>query len=212
MKLSAKGMYFLAAHEGIVPAPYLDSQGYWTYGIGHAETSGIDPNPKNLPRGEPSDLDSELDRVFAVFMSDMDVFSKAVSDAIKVSVAQHEFDAAVSFHYNTGAIGRATWVKSLNSGDRQKAAREIMNWKKPPEIIGRREAEQDLFANGNYGNKSVAVFGVSSTNQPLYGRVLRRMTMDQFLSKVDGAGNRKPPVNPFNAIIDLIKAIFGGAK
>jgi GH24 family phage-related lysozyme (muramidase) len=112
MKLSPQGLYFLAAHEGIVPAPYLDSVGVWTYGIGHAETSGLPPNPRRMQRGMPPDLDAELVRVFEVFAEDMEKFSADVNRAVTVPMEQHEFDAAVSFHFNTGAIGRATWVRS----------------------------------------------------------------------------------------------------
>ena len=181
MRLSARGLYFLAAHEGIVPAPYLDSVGVWTYGIGHAETSGLAPNPRNMPRGMPDDLDAELRRVFEVFRADMEVFSAAVNRAVTVPMEQHEFDAAVSFHFNTGGIGRATWVKSWNAGDKEKAAREIMNWRKPPEIIGRRQAEQTLWAHGDYGNHRVAVFGVSASHQPLYRDVRRRLTQGDVM-------------------------------
>jgi lysozyme len=193
MKLSPQGLYFLAAHEGIVPAPYLDSVGVWTYGIGHAETSGLPPNPRRMQRGMPPDLDAELVRVFEVFAEDMEKFSADVNRAVTVPMEQHEFDAAVSFHFNTGAIGRATWVKSWNVGDKAAASREIMNWTKPPEIIGRRRAEQRLWTHGDYGDKAVAVYGITSSNKPRYSDVRRRLSQDDVVRLM---GSPQQPTEP----------------
>jgi lysozyme len=194
MKLSPQGLYFLAAHEGIVPAPYLDSVGVWTYGIGHAETSGLPPNPRRMQRGMPPDLDAELVRVFEVFAEDMEKFSADVNRAVTVPMEQHEFDAAVSFHFNTGAIGRATWVRSWNVGDKAAASREIMNWTKPPEITGRRRAEQRLWTHGDYGDKAVAVYGITSSNKPRYSDVRRRLSQDDVvrLMGIPSAARRAP--------------------
>ena len=41
MRVSTQGKFALAIKEGLVPAPYLDSVNVWTFGIGHAETSGL---------------------------------------------------------------------------------------------------------------------------------------------------------------------------
>ena len=40
MKTSDAGLFALALHEGIVPAPYKDSVGVLTYGIGHTLGAG----------------------------------------------------------------------------------------------------------------------------------------------------------------------------
>jgi lysozyme len=71
----------------------------------------------------PADLDAELTRVFEVFAKDMERFSADVNRAVKVPMKQHEFDAAVSFHFNTGGIGRATWVKSGTRATRPRCRR-----------------------------------------------------------------------------------------
>lgn len=63
---------------------------------------------------------------------------------------QYEFDAIVSWHYNTGAVATASWIKKLNAGDRAGAIKGIMDWRKPAEIIPRRTAERDLFKTGKY--------------------------------------------------------------
>jgi lysozyme len=75
-----------------------------------------------------------------------------VNNAVKVDLKQHEFDALVSFHFNTGAIARASLVKKLNAGDRMGAAEGMLEWKKPAEIIERRRKEMKLFRDGKYSN------------------------------------------------------------
>ena len=50
MKTSDAGLFALALHEGIVPAPYRDSVGVWTYGIGHTLGAGY-PDPEKMLRG-----------------------------------------------------------------------------------------------------------------------------------------------------------------
>lgn len=47
-------------------------------------------------------------------------------------------------------------VKSINAGDKKKAAKQFMNFSKPPEIKGRRRKEQKLFAEGIYSNEGKA--------------------------------------------------------
>lgn len=41
IKVSPEGMFTLALHEGLVPGPYRDSVGVWTYGIGAGATTGM---------------------------------------------------------------------------------------------------------------------------------------------------------------------------
>ncbi len=51
--------------------------------------------------------------------------SKAIGDA---PTDQSQFDALVSFHYNTGAIGRATLTKKHKAGDYAGAAAQFGLW------------------------------------------------------------------------------------
>src|SRR5690606_25121661 len=101
---------------------------------------------------DPATFTGELtvSEALGLFRHDIMKYEAGVNTAVKVPLAQHEFDALVSFHYNTGAIGRASFVKKLNAGDRAGALRGIMDWRKPAEIIKRRTAERDLFKTGSY--------------------------------------------------------------
>jgi len=143
MKVSREGLIEIASHEGIVTSPYRDSVGVWTVGIGHTASAGS-PNPA-IDRREFS-----IAEIMEIFARDIARFERRVNRAFKVKLKQHEFDAAVSFDFNTGGIFRASWVKDINAGNRTAAKKAFMRWRKPPEIIPRRQKECDLFFKGRY--------------------------------------------------------------
>lgn len=211
MQISQKGIAALIAHEGIVPGPYLDSVGVWTYGIGHTAAAGY-PNPASLPRGVPADLDTALSEVFKVFADDLETYADAVNRAIRVPVAQHEFDAAVSFHYNTGRISTATWVKTLNAGDRALAADQIMNWRSPAEIIPRREDEQTLFRDGVYPKARGTVWGVSNSGRVIW-TPLKTLSGDEIEALMGGDKLPATPSTPSVSVEpDTHAAVLAMAK
>ena len=66
---------------------------------------------------------------------------------------QNQFDALVSFHYNTGAIGRATLTRRHCAGDLAGAAREFARWNRAggrvlSGLTRRRSAERQLYLRG----------------------------------------------------------------
>lgn len=69
------------------------------------------------------------------------------------STSQRQFDAMVSFHYNTGAIGRATLTRKHKAGDFAGAAREFDRWvyaggRVMKGLARRRAAEAELYRSG----------------------------------------------------------------
>ncbi|MDE4272675.1 lysozyme [Phaeobacter gallaeciensis] len=214
MRTSDEGVIALIGHEGIVPGPYLDSVKVLTYGVGHTAAAGS-PDPARMAPGMPDDLDAELVRVFDVFRRDLEKYEAAVAKAITVPVEQHEFDAAVSFHFNTGAIHRASWVKSLNAGDRAKAVAQIMNWTKPREIIPRRQSEQELFATGKYPAQGVTVWTVTPDKRVKWVPA-RRLEPQEALALLRGAvrpdsevAHESAAPSIWSAIINAILSLFG---
>lgn len=189
MKTSPQGIAALVAHEGIVPGPYRDSVGVWTWGVGHTAAAGS-PIPAKMARGMPKDLDAALRDVFAVFARDLARYEADVDRAVTVPMAQHEFDALVSFHYNTGGIARATLTKRLNAGDRKGAAASFMGWTKPAEIIPRRKSEQSLFATGVYPVGRATVWGVDASGRVIW-KPVRTLTQAEVLRMMQqAAGGR----------------------
>ncbi len=159
MKLSTKGVLEIAEHEGVVLGPYLDSKGIWTYGIGHTSAAG-GLRPESMERSDTrrftaSQVERRIASAVELFDVDLDKYELRVNEAVNRAVQQHQFDALVSFDFNTGGIYRAKLTDHLNRGDVKAAARAFMGWLVPKEITKRRTAEMNLFRTGNYdGNGS----------------------------------------------------------
>lgn len=146
MNISKLGLAEIVSYEGIVLSPYYDTQRVLTFGIGHTRFSGK-PRPEDLPMG----VDQPLDFIFNLFQEKIKSYVKEVNSALGVVVTQPQFDALVSFHYNTGAIKRATLTRFLNEGqDKHVIAHAFMMWTKNKELIPRRTAEARLFEYGVY--------------------------------------------------------------
>jgi len=86
--------------------------------------------------------------------SDLVIYAKEVAHAIgDVPTTQAQFDAMVSFHYNTGAIHRATLTRKHKSGDFAGAASEFARWNKAggrvlKGLVNRRREEARLYKEG----------------------------------------------------------------
>lgn len=142
---SPEGIAETISHEGIVPYRYLCSARVDTFGVGHTHNAGA-PDPRQMPFGR----EYPMKKVVETFRRDLRKFEKRVNAAVKVPLKQHEFDALVSFDFNTGGVHRAQATRHLNAGNRTAAADALMGWSKPPEIIPRRRKEQALFRDGTY--------------------------------------------------------------
>ncbi|MFN4287482.1 MAG: lysozyme [Brevundimonas sp.] len=181
MHMTDRGLLTLVRHEGIVPGPYLDVKQVWTFGIGHTASAGS-PDPARMPRGMPADLNAGIRESFKVFRTDLAAYEAAVRRAVTVPLKPHEFDALVSFHYNTGGIARAALTRHLNVDNRMAAADAFMGWLKPAAIRPRREAERDLFRHGRYPTGTIPVWAVDRNGRVDFSRPIRRLTEDEALA------------------------------
>ena len=186
MRTSIKGLVAIAKSEGIVPAPYLDPVGVWTFGIGHTAMSG-DPDPEKMPRGMPEDVDAAIRYAVSLFQKHIQKYEQEVSRAVTVPLQQHEFDALVSFHFNTGAIFKASATDALNRGDKEDAARRLTLYNKGrvngqlvqlEGLVRRREEERRMFLFGNYPSEGITIWKVNANNK--YSQALRIMSPDEM--------------------------------
>lgn len=93
----------------------------------------------------------------ARFVDDLKrVYEPQVARALGKSIertSQAQFDALVSFHYNTGAIARATLTAKHIAGDEEGAAREFRRWNRAggralKGLTRRRKAEEQMYRSG----------------------------------------------------------------
>lgn len=148
MQTSAQGVATLKHHENEVLRAYLCPAHKWTIGVGLTAASGV-VKPKAgmvITSAESTNL------LGLALRRNYEPTVKAEMPSAK----QHEFDAGVSFHFNTGAIRRATWVKNW----RAKAATSVIRsgllaWNKGggkvlPGLVRRREDEARMLLEGRY--------------------------------------------------------------
>jgi GH24 family phage-related lysozyme (muramidase) len=89
----------------------------------------------------------------ARLVSDLVRYAAEVDRALgDVAASQAQFDALVSFHYNTGAIARATLTRKHRAGDYEAASAEFGRWVRAGGrvlrgLVRRRTAEAALYAS-----------------------------------------------------------------
>ena len=146
-RMSTKGLVALMREEGVALGAYRDSVGVWTIGVGHTRAAG-------RPYPRPG-MVITLAEAIKLFRRDIRKYERAVAREFKGhELRQHEFDAAVIFHYNTGAIHKASWVEALKRRDMAEVRRRFLWWKKPLAILPRRRRTLKLLLRGDYGNLS----------------------------------------------------------
>lgn len=156
MQMSDQGIAALKADEGEVLRAYRCPAGIWTIGVGLTAASGV-VRPKAgmvITREESTRLLKEaLNRNYepAVGIAMSQVKGSAVTRP-----RQHEFDAGVSFHFNTGAINKASWVKRWKArASRHDVTQALMKWTKGggkvlPGLVGRRKREAAMLLDAVY--------------------------------------------------------------
>ena len=206
MNISQRGILEIAEHAGIVHGPYKDSRGIWTFGIGHTAAAG-DPDPATMPREDTRQwasarADVAMASAIRIFDADLDSYEERVRNAIKAPLSQHQFDALVSFDFNTGGIQRANLTRQINAGDYSGSG--FMGWLKPPEIRGRRTAEKNLFVTGAYEANGDAIVLYDALGD---GRIaFRRRVTGRELTEALGRGGSE--VDRLRAKLARIQSII----
>ncbi len=167
LSVSQAGLDLIKQFESFVPYPYWDlrpkrgggyeewtggpkrdpkGKGTVTIGYGHTDLSGVPPTiTPGMRMTEP-----EARRLLGLVLDQ--VYAPAVRRAVKVPLAQHEFDALVSFVYNVGgpALERSTLLRRLNAGDYAAVPSELMKWtqsggRELRGLVRRRRAEAKMW-------------------------------------------------------------------
>lgn len=151
MNISPKGLELIKSFESCQLTAYPDPAtggAPWTIGWGH---TGPEVHPGLVWTQEQADQ---------ILADDLNKIEQAVSTLIKVAVSQNQFDALVSFAFNTGTdidadtiaegLGDSTLLNKLNAGDFQGAADEFPKWDRGGGhvlrgLVRRRAAERALF-------------------------------------------------------------------
>jgi lysozyme len=142
MKMGPKGLALLKRWEGLRTTAYLCPAGKWTIGYGHTSAAGHPVVTKGM---KISAREAE-----EILMRDLGKYEADVTRLVKVPLTQEQFDALVSFHYNTGKLGTSTLLKKLNAKKYAEVPAELQKWvvaggKRLKGLIDRRADEAALW-------------------------------------------------------------------
>ncbi len=184
-QLTARVALELVDHEAIVLETYLDNANppRWTWGIGVTDQSG---HKVARYKANPSTIEHVLEVYIWLLRKNYIPGVLRAFDGFPLS--ETEFAAALSFHYNTGAIGTTSWVGMVKSGQRD-AARKFLttHYLNDGALQERRDKEAKLFFDGVWSQRDTAmVVPVNrSTFKPMFGKAKRvdiRADMDKALA------------------------------
>lgn len=142
MKTSANGRAFIEAFEGKFLHTYDDGTGVLTIGYGHTTAAG----PPKVFRGQTI-TEADCDAILA---SDLSAVEKNVERCIKVPMSQAQFDALVSFDFNTGSLQKSSIDDKINAGQSAAAMATLLQYdhaggKQMAGLTRRRQAEKLMF-------------------------------------------------------------------
>lgn len=163
MKISQTGLAIVKAFEGCHKAikgkpgyfiAYRDPVGVLTCGYGHTN---------HHPPRITGDTVWSQEACDAVLADDMIVFEKHVESLARVPLKQHEFDALVSWAFNTGGPSHASLWKKLRARQNEAIPDELRKWNKAggkalAGLTRRRSAEAVLFMGDT--QRALAIAGV----------------------------------------------------
>ncbi|WP_208352013.1 lysozyme [Pseudaestuariivita rosea] len=177
MQITSRTALEIAWHEALVRQAYRDSVGVWTWSIGLTNASGHQVYPRYLDNPQP------IRRCLEVWLWALERYAVRVRGAFDgFDLTEAQFAAALSFDFNTGGITRATWVRLWKDGDVDGARRAFLNWRRPPEIIPRREKERDLFFDGTWSNDGFVseITRLTADYRPIFSSAVRQDIRDDI--------------------------------
>lgn len=150
MRTSDAGIDLIKQFEGLRLTAYLCPRGIWTIGYGHTSAAG---EPKVM-RG----MTITREEAESILRNDLREFENGVSNLLKVSLSQSQFDVLVSFAYNCGVerLRTSTLLKHINAKRFDRVPAELMKWTKAggrelPGLVRRRRAEAAMWRGVHEG-------------------------------------------------------------
>lgn len=179
MKLTPKIIAAIAHEEGLVLEAYKDSVGVWTWALGVTGESGHQVFPRYVDK--PSTVEKALEvSIWLLENRYMPTVRKAFDG---YDLNEHQLAGALAFHWNTGAIARASWVKYWKAGLPDKACSAYLSWAKPASIVPRRKRDAALFFDGVWpADMRATIWNVAKPSyHPKGGRLVDILPMLQAI-------------------------------
>ncbi len=154
MQISEKGTRLIKQWEGSKQLLYKDAAGLPTIGVGHLITEEEMASGRIIIHGVSVAFANGLDeeQILSLLDQDLQPAENAVNSRVKVRLDQNQFDALVSFTFNTGiqAFADSTLLKTLNQENYAGVPDQLRRWvhadgKVIDGLVNRRENEIKLW-------------------------------------------------------------------
>jgi lysozyme len=168
MRTSDAGRDLIKRYEGLRLDAYLDAASIPTIGYGHT-------GPR-VALGQRI-TETEADRLLAndLLKTEADLLRQIKRPAGR-PLTQAQFDALVSFHFNTGGFRPGTGIyRAVNAGNDQQVDDELRRWvhatvagkkRKLAGLVRRRDEEAALWLSGCEQSEAIIVGDATSPAQP----------------------------------------------
>jgi GH24 family phage-related lysozyme (muramidase) len=147
------GLQLIEGFEGLILSAYDDYNDhvvkpgdhiYGTLTIGYGHTNAAGP-----PQVYPG-MTITLQQAQQILAADLASVEANVNMLVKVPINQNQFDALVSFDFNTGALNRSNVLRAINSGQFKSVRPDLLMWvygnhQLLQGLVRRRIAEANLF-------------------------------------------------------------------
>jgi lysozyme len=204
VKTSDKGVALIKAHEGKRLSAYTCPGGVLTIGYGHTSAAGKPDVVRGMRITEREAED--------ILRRDLSRFEARVNRLVKVPLTQSQFDALVSFDFNTGALHSSTLLKRLNEGRYSNIPAQLMRWTKGggrelPGLVRRRRDEAELWRSLDPGATG-GVADIAEIDEPKAPKPIRQSKTANaaFLAGAVGA------IAPVNEIIKTTRETADGVS
>ena len=153
MQTSINGRKFIEGFEGLFLQSYDDANdhivaagestiGVLTIGYGHTDAAG----PPHVYPGMTIDQ-ATADAILAADLASVEI---EVNHLVTVELNQNQFDALVSFQFNTGGLGRSSALRDINNQRFDNVPTDLALWNRAggrvlAGLVRRRTAEGKLF-------------------------------------------------------------------
>lgn len=149
MRITERVAVEVLSHEAIVRMAYKNPGDVWTWSGGLTNATGHDVT-------RYIDNPQSLQHCVDLYIWALEKYADDVCEVFRGrELTESQFAAALSFHWNTGGIERASWVKHFKAGRLAEARRAFMHWNRPKSIVGRRQKERDLFFKGEWTGSGI---------------------------------------------------------
>jgi len=183
---SKKGLEHIMKWEGIILKRYICPAGKPTIGVGHV----ILPNENYL--------EITKEQALEILTKDVQRFELAIKKHITVPLNQNQFDALVSFIFNTGEGGiiNTSIQKAINSSDFSKVPEKLKEWckfrvggvmKVNKGLLNRRTSEAQLFMESPKQNSSCKLMLEMTWDKESLKKAQEKLSkLGLYKNKIDG--------------------------